>query len=87
MEEGQLEARRKTLWILHGAIADLLLERIRCGEAGSSELDVAIKFLKNNGITQEYQPQASAAMRALGEACNLPFQLPHQSTQENDHEN
>ena len=87
MEEGQLEARRKTLWILHGAIADLLLERIRCGEAGSSELDVAIKFLKNNGITQEYQPQASAAMRALGEAFNLPFQLPRPSAQECANEN
>jgi len=60
-------------WALHGAVSESLLARVSSGEASSSEFDVAIKFLKNNGITSEYNPHASAAMKFLQEALNLPF--------------
>lgn len=43
-------ADENTLSSLHGAVAELLLQKVRSGEASAAELSTAIKFLKDNGI-------------------------------------
>lgn len=35
---------------LHGAVAEVLISRIRSGEATAADINAAIKFLKDNGI-------------------------------------
>jgi hypothetical protein len=45
-----MSAPEKKLGDLHVAVAELLIERIKGGEASSSDLSVAVKFLKDNGI-------------------------------------
>lgn len=38
------------LKVLHGKVAKALLEKIETGTATASDLSVAVKFLKDNGI-------------------------------------
>jgi predicted nucleotidyltransferase len=46
------KATKELLETLHGAVAADLLDKIRSGEAKSSDLSVAVKFLKDNNIEQ-----------------------------------
>ena len=55
---------------LHDSVATDLLNRIKSGEASASELSVAVKFLKDNGATQDVI-HAESPMASLLE--NLPF--------------
>ena len=57
---------------LHGAVAASLLERVQAGEATASELAVAVKFLKDNGIDSNVKPESPL----LSLAASLPFQDP-----------
>lgn len=43
-------ASEDTLGMLHDAVANDLLKRVKSGEATPAELNAAIKFLQNNGI-------------------------------------
>ena len=45
-----MSADKEVLSVLHEAVANDLLDKIRSGEAKSSDLAVAVKFLKDNGI-------------------------------------
>jgi len=38
------------LLVLHSAVAQTLLDKIKSGEAKSADLGVAVRFLKDNGI-------------------------------------
>lgn len=58
-----------TLNMLHEAVAEELLERVRSGEAKPADLSVAVKFLKDNGI--EAIPTDGSLLQALFE--ELPF--------------
>ena len=58
-----------TLNILHEAVAEELLARVRSGEAKPADLSVAVKFLKDNGI--EAIPTDGSLLQALFE--ELPF--------------
>ena len=55
---------------LHDSVATDLLNRIKSGEASASELSVAVKFLKDNGATQDVI-HAESPMANLLDA--LPF--------------
>ncbi len=57
---------------LHGAVAASLLDRVQAGEATASELSVAVKFLKDNGIDVVAKPESPL----LNLATSLPFQDP-----------
>ena len=59
----------KTLNMLHEAVAQELLDRVRSGEAKPADLSVAVKFLKDNGI--EAIPTDGSLLKALFE--DLPF--------------
>lgn len=59
----------ETLNLLHEAVANELLARIRSGEAKPADLSVAVKFLKDNGI--EAIPTDGSMLRQLLE--DLPF--------------
>ena len=48
-DEGK-RASEDILASLHSLVAESLIEKIKSGEASSSDLSVAIKFLKDNGI-------------------------------------
>ena len=74
MDQTQQARRQEALWKLHDAITAALLARLSSGDASSSDTDVTIKFLRNNGITAEFNPHAAYTMRALNEALNVPFQ-------------
>lgn len=58
-----------TLNMLHEAVAEELLARVRSGEAKPADLSVAVKFLKDNGI--EAIPTDGSLLQALFE--ELPF--------------
>ena len=58
----------KELTELHSAVAAELLHRVRSGEAGASDLSVAVKFLKDNGI----EAQAVADTPLANLAASLP---------------
>tara|TARA_R100000808_G_C2149103_1_gene157423 strand:+ start:728 stop:943 length:216 start_codon:yes stop_codon:yes gene_type:complete len=49
-----MSAKEETLGELHEALANELLRKIKTGEATASELSVAVKFLKDNGIEAEF---------------------------------
>tara|TARA_A100001388_G_scaffold246330_1_gene205266 strand:+ start:802 stop:1011 length:210 start_codon:yes stop_codon:yes gene_type:complete len=57
---------------LHDSVATDLLNRIKSGEASASELSVAVKFLKDNGATQDVI-HANTPVGNLLE--NLPFDI------------
>lgn len=54
---------------LHTAVAEILLAKIRSGEAKSADLGVAVRFLKDNGI--EAVPTNENPIQLL--LNNLPF--------------
>lgn len=62
----------KVMEDLHGAVASSLLDRVQTGEASASELAVAVKFLKDNGIDSNIKPESPL----LNLATSLPFQDP-----------
>jgi len=43
-------ASKDLMELLHGTVAQELLDRIKTGEASSADISNAIKFLKDNGI-------------------------------------
>lgn len=45
-----MSASEETLGLLHTAVAEDLLNKIKSGEATPAEISAAIKFLKDNGI-------------------------------------
>jgi hypothetical protein len=57
------------LLVLHSAVAQTLLEKIKSGEAKSADLGVAVRFLKDNGI--EAAPVNDNPLARLLES--LPF--------------
>jgi|LWDU01.1.fsa_nt_gi hypothetical protein len=57
------------LLTLHTAVAQTLLDRIKAGDAKSSDLGVAVRFLKDNGI--EAAPVNDNPLARLLES--LPF--------------
>jgi len=59
----------KTLDNLHVELAQLLLDKIRSGEAKASDLNVARQFLKDNGI--EGLPVDNTPLKDLVD--ELPF--------------
>ena len=59
----------ETLNLLHEAVANELLARIRSGEAKPADLSVAVKFLKDNSI--EAIPTDGSMLKQLLE--ELPF--------------
>jgi hypothetical protein len=46
---------------LHAIVAKELIKRMKSGEATASELSVAIKFLKDNGVEQAALPGSPIA--------------------------
>jgi len=65
----------KILDELHTELAETLLDKIRSGEAKSSDMNVARQFLKNNGI--EGLPVDNTAMKDLVD--ELPFEEENKS--------
>ena len=57
------------LFVLHTAVAQTLLEKIKDGKAKSADLGVAVRFLKDNGI--EATPVNDNPLAQLLES--LPF--------------
>lgn len=49
--------------LLHGTVAQELLDRIKSGEASSADISNAIKFLKDNGI--EARADKNPGMQSL----------------------
>lgn len=60
---------------LHIASIELLLDRVKSGEATASELSVARQLLKDNGIDQS--PREGSPMTQL--AVVMPFEDPEAS--------
>ena len=56
---------------LHEVVAEELLVRVRSGEATSAELSVAVKFLKDNGASNDVITAESPMASLLKE---LPFE-------------
>ena len=63
-----MSATEETLSDLHESLAKELLRKIKSGNATASELSVAVKFLKDNGIEAEFIQDSPIA--------NLLFSLP-----------
>lgn len=56
---------------IHKALADELIKRIASGESTAAELAVAVKFLKDNGITAD--PETNPELNKLRTLTTLPF--------------
>ena len=56
---------------LHEVVTEELLARVRTGEATSAELSVAVKFLKDNGASNDIITAESPMANSLKE---LPFE-------------
>lgn len=56
---------------LHEVVTEELLARVRSGEATSAELSVAVKFLKDNGASNDVITAESPMANLLKE---LPFE-------------
>ena len=56
---------------LHEAVTSDLLARVQSGEATSAELSVAVKFLKDNGASNDVITAESPMANLLSE---LPFE-------------
>jgi len=56
---------------LHDVVTEELLARVRSGEATSAELSVAVKFLKDNGASNDVITAESPMASLLKE---LPFE-------------
>ncbi|RTL89222.1 hypothetical protein EJV44_22425 [Ancylobacter aquaticus] len=62
------KADNETLDALHSAVAEVLAKRLRGDEVTAADISVAVKFLKDNGIT------ASVTSPAVQNVLhNLPF--------------
>lgn len=59
------KATEELLDVLHGAVADELLSRIRSGDVDAATIAQARQFLKDNGISAEIG--SSAKMRTLAD--------------------
>lgn len=64
-----MSANTELLQTLHEAVAKDLLDKVNSGEAKSSDLAVAVKFLKDNGI--EAMATNNNALSSLLDA--MPF--------------
>lgn len=56
---------------LHAAVAEELASRIKAGEATAADLAVAVKFLKDNGISAIVAPDSPITNLIK----NLPFDV------------
>lgn len=63
---------REQLEILHAAVANELLDRVKSGEATASELSVAVKFLKDNNANLDVVTAESPLGNLLE---SLPFDV------------
>jgi hypothetical protein len=63
---------REQLDILHAAVANELLDRVKSGEATASELSVAVKFLKDNNANLDVVTAESPLGNLLE---SLPFDV------------
>lgn len=61
-------ATEDVLALLHGAVAETLLDRIKSGEATAADINAAIKFLKDNGI--DCVGSANSRMQEIEESLN-----------------
>lgn len=60
------KADNKTLDALHAAVAEVLAKRLRGEEATAADISVAVKFLKDNGITASVtSPAVQNVLHAL----------------------
>ena len=66
-----MKADEELLALLHNAVANALVEKVKSGEATAAELAAAIKFLKDNGITAVLAPDSP--MRSLVDELDMPF--------------
>ena len=66
---------REQLEILHAAVANELLDRVKSGEATASELSVAVKVLKDNNANLDVVTAESPLGNLLE---NLPFDITEQ---------
>jgi len=64
------KAKDELLEMLHGALAEEFLRRIKDGTATAADLSAARQFLKDNGI--DAAPKEGSPMNNLME--NLPFE-------------
>lgn len=69
----------KTLENLHIETAQLLLDRIRAGEATAADLSVARQFLKDNGVDSTLYHESP--VKSLAEV--LPFNDPEEPVAQN----
>lgn len=69
----------KTLENLHIETAQLLLDRIRAGEATAADLSVARQFLKDNGVDSTLYHESP--IKSLAEV--LPFSDPEEPVAQN----
>lgn len=63
---------REQLDLLHAAVANELLDRVKSGEATASELSVAVKFLKDNNANLDVVTAESPLGNLLE---SLPFDV------------
>lgn len=63
---------------LHAVVGKQLLERIQSGEASASDFAQAIKFLSDNDITSENDPNLNGMFKEL--AGKMPFSDPNDPT-------
>jgi hypothetical protein len=61
------KASNQNLDLLHAALADALANRIASGEATASDLAVAAKFLKDNGVSRLLDKNVNALAKAAAE--------------------
>lgn len=64
--------QKQQMDILHEAVTQELLLRVRSGEATASELSVAVKFLKDNGASLDVIMAESPMDNLLKD---LPFEV------------
>lgn len=67
--------QKQQMDILHEAVTQELLLRVRSGEATASELSVAVKFLKDNGASLDVIMAESPMDNLLKD---LPFEVAEQ---------
>ncbi len=64
MASNKTTATEKALGELHAVVAHTLMDRIKSGEATAADINAAIKFLKDNGITCAVDDSADLAVLA-----------------------
>jgi HKD family nuclease len=66
-----MKADEEILALLHNAVAEALVAKVKSGEATAAELAVSIKFLKDNGITAVLAPDSP--LSSLVDELDMPF--------------